>query len=608
MSIKTNFPAIKPSLLLDFANTKALDPRITFTRASIATYYDGKTVAKAEENLLTYSQDFANAIWVTQGAAIVGNNSAAPDGTTTAGLCTASAGSAFHNFEQLKASAVQASTPIAVSVYLKAGTYSLATLIIECAATTAWVAVTVNLSTGTVTSTGAGALGTHLSSSIASAGNGWYRVTLVGSTTYAFNKHKVAFASSATPAYANYGNDVWTAAGTETIYAWGAQLEQRSSVTAYNATTASPITNYTPVLQTAAAGVARFDHNPLTGESLGFLSEEQRANLLVYSDQFSNSSYWTQERASALANVGIAPDGTQTADLFIEDTTASNSHRAYRTITQSTGGDYTASVYVKAAGRTKFRMSEGFSIGGVCVFDLVAGTATTTAPAKNGAIVAVGNGWYRCSATWTLTASTNTILYFGMTDAAGNANYTGDGYSGVLVWGAQLEAGAFATSYIPTAASQVTRSADLASLTGANFSSWFNPGAGTLLCEFDLAATSVAMGMAPFSADGGSSNGYNLYKQSLAAGIFAYAGSNNASLGTMSAGVAAKGAVAYDGSSNVGALNGATPVAISPIPVSTPTQLLFGRTWGGNQLSGHIKRFAYYPARLTSANHQALTA
>ena len=59
MAIQSNFPAIRPSLLLDFANSKRLDPRITFTRASTARYYDGSTVAKAEENLFVRSQEFA---------------------------------------------------------------------------------------------------------------------------------------------------------------------------------------------------------------------------------------------------------------------------------------------------------------------------------------------------------------------------------------------------------------------------------------------------------------------------------------------------------------------------------------------------------------------
>lgn len=608
MSIKDTLPDIKPTLLLDFANTKTLDPRITFGRASTATYYDGKTTAKAEENLLTYSQDFASAVWVTQGATIVGNNSAAPDGTATAGLCTASAGSAFHNFEQLKASAVQGSAPVAASVYLKAGTYSLATLIIECAATTSWVSVTVNLSTGAVTNTGAGASATHLSSSIASVGSGWYRVNLVGSSASAFNKLKVAFASSAAPAYANYGNDVWTAAGTETIYVWGAQIEQRATVTAYTPTTSAPITNYVPQLMTAPAGVPRFDHCPISGRCLGLLLEEARTNQLSNSNDFASQS-WVPDGnyLSVVTDQLVAPDGSLTADL-VRENSSSGFHRMYRAVSQGSGGDYTVSIFVKAAGRTKFRISEDYSIGGVGVFDLSAGTFSVSSPAKNGAMTAVGNGWFRCSVTWTFTAGAYTVLYLGPVAPDGNNGYQGDGFSGVGLWGAQLEAGAFATSYIPTTSASVTRQADSASMTGANFSSWFNASVGTLHGEFDFAATSVAPGMAPFSIDGGSSNGYNLYKGGSTSTVYAYVGSNNASLGAMSAGVAAKGAVTYDGSSNAGALNGATPGGISAIPVSTPTQLLFGRTWGGNQLSGHIKRLAYYPKRLTNPQLQALTA
>jgi hypothetical protein len=76
--------SIRPSLNLDFANSKVLDPRITFTRASNATYYDGYTSVKAEENLIKYSQEFDNAVWVKSQSAITANNIAAPDGTQTA--------------------------------------------------------------------------------------------------------------------------------------------------------------------------------------------------------------------------------------------------------------------------------------------------------------------------------------------------------------------------------------------------------------------------------------------------------------------------------------------------------------------------------------------
>jgi hypothetical protein len=76
--------SIRPSLNLDFANSKVLDPRITFTRASNATYYDGYTSVKAEENLLEYSQEFGNADWLKLRATITSNLTTAPDGTTTA--------------------------------------------------------------------------------------------------------------------------------------------------------------------------------------------------------------------------------------------------------------------------------------------------------------------------------------------------------------------------------------------------------------------------------------------------------------------------------------------------------------------------------------------
>ena len=92
MAIQTNFPAVKPALLLDFANTKRLDPRITFTRTTTATYYDGFTTAKAEENLFLYSQEFDNAAWLTLRATVSANSTTAPDGTATADSLTQQTG------------------------------------------------------------------------------------------------------------------------------------------------------------------------------------------------------------------------------------------------------------------------------------------------------------------------------------------------------------------------------------------------------------------------------------------------------------------------------------------------------------------------------------
>jgi hypothetical protein len=75
------------------------------------------------------------------------------------------------------------------------------------------------------------------------------------------------------------------------------------------------------------------------------------------------------------------------------------------------------------------------------------GTTAVGAPASY-SITSVGNGWYRCSITVTGTAATNNFrVYIVTNDGSGNASYAGDGVSGMLIWGAQLEAAASATDY-----------------------------------------------------------------------------------------------------------------------------------------------------------------
>ena len=105
------------------------------------------------------------------------------------------------------------------------------------------------------------------------------------------------------------------------------------------------------LIQTAASGAPRFDHNPATGESLGLLVEGARTNLLLRSEEFDNA-YWGKTRSSVTANATTSPAGTLTADKLIEDTTASNSHQlVVSPVTAS--GIYTCSVYAKAAERTQ---------------------------------------------------------------------------------------------------------------------------------------------------------------------------------------------------------------------------------------------------------------
>ena len=122
-----DLPDIRPSLLLDFANSKTLDPRITFTRGSTATYWDGKTTTKAEENLLSYSEQFDNSYWTKAGLTITADNTTAPDGTTTAELLTTTASAVPHLFFR-NGVITEASTAYTLSVYAKAGTFNYVVL------------------------------------------------------------------------------------------------------------------------------------------------------------------------------------------------------------------------------------------------------------------------------------------------------------------------------------------------------------------------------------------------------------------------------------------------------------------------------------------------
>ena len=245
------------------------------------------------------------------------------------------------------------------------------------------------------------------------------------------------------------------------------------------------------LIQTAAINDPRFDYSPSTLQPNGLLIEAQRTNLLTYSEQFDNAA-WTKTNATITANATTSPDGTTNADTLVENT-ALGTHDVRRIISASASTAYTQSIFLKANGRTKGQLQMfGNSGGTTVVFDLAAATATASGAyggwsSASATITNYGNGWYRI----TSTAATNVGLtafnaaYF-MADASGSGAYTGDGVSGMHFYGAQIEAEAFATSYIPTVASTVTRAADTALMTGTNFSSWYNQTAGTMQCNFVL--------------------------------------------------------------------------------------------------------------------------
>ena len=604
MTIQANFPAIKPSLMLDFANTKQLDSRITYTRASTASYYDGVTTSKAEQNLATYSQQFDNAAWLKENSSITADSTTAPDGTTTADSLVESSATGPHGTYTALLSVTTAST-VTVSIYAKQNTKRY--IVLGSTDGFANYPVLFDLQSGVVVgnATGYPAYSAPTSSTITSVGSSWYRLTVTVTINGAASSARIIAyltddSGSVSTGFSYTGN------GTSSAYIWGAQLEQRSAVSAYTATTTQAITNYIPKLQSAASGVARFDNNPTTGESLGLLIEQSRTNLVTYSSDLSNAA-WTKSNSTITADTIIAPDGALSGDKLVE-TTANGVHSASVNSTVTNGTTYTFSAYVKAAERGWCVVQLQSAV--FAYVNLTTGAVGTTVGSPVVTVTSVGNGWYRIAVTAAATStSINSVIYTSTGDTT--VSYTGDGYSGIYIWGAQLETGGFSTSYVPTVASQVTRAADAASMTGTNFSTWYNAGSGTLYGEGIGASSSCAI--ATINTGTSFSNMIvlgSINSTNEAVRIYAN-GSAQAELGTISINTNFKVSLAYATNNIAASLNGATALtdASAIIPIVGMDTLQIGRQWNSTQqICGTIKKIAYYPIRVSNTNLQALTS
>lgn len=228
----------------------------------------------------------------------------------------------------------------------------------------------------------------------------------------------------------------------------------------------------------------RFDYDPSTVPATprGLLIEGSRSNLVTYSDDLSNAA-WTKDGLLAFGsgstvNAAISPDGTQNADLITENTAASN-HRVYRNPTLTAGASYSYSFYVKQANgnRNIFVILQNASDLLYLNLNLTTGALIDSGAGGTGTLSSatstyVGNGWYLVKLCGVISTTQTSIfiqvsLKNNTTTGSALPSYTGDGVSGVYLWGAQLEAGSFATSYIPTTSASVTRAADVAQLTGS---------------------------------------------------------------------------------------------------------------------------------------------
>lgn len=438
------------------------------------------------QNILTYSQELDNAAWTASGATVTAGQGDAAGGTSAALIAGTSASEIFR---RTSTDTVISGAGYTYSVALKRGNFDWIRLIVaDSTSATNGVRVWFDLANGVVGSNGNSGTGYgYVSKSIAALGGGWYlcSVTVTAPTTTICVLHLSA-ASDGSTSRADVGGGAGV--GTQ-YYIYRPQLEAGSEATAYIPTTAAAVNGNPERLRNLAAtpnwtftrastgyaldlagNLVAFASGALRRTDRGVLIEGARTNLCLQSQTFQTT--WSRVNILAFGSgstvdAAAAPDVTTTADLITEDTTATTQHRLDQTITVANATAHTFSIYAKANGRHIWlRLATSTTVANA-TFDLTAGTVAATI-AGSATIEALANGWYRCTITGTSDSTTAICRVNLIQTNNSTADYTGNGTSGVYLWGAQLEAASFPSSYIPTTTASVTRAADALSITGVS--------------------------------------------------------------------------------------------------------------------------------------------
>jgi hypothetical protein len=181
----------------------------------------------------------------------------------------------------------------------------------------------------------------------------------------------------------------------------------------------------------------------------------QDKNLLAFTEAIDNA-VWIKTNSSVNDDVITSPLGLDTADILVEDTTAGVPHFVFNTSpTLASGASYVFSLYAKAENRNRIylRMSDtggAFNTDKEAWFHLSGGGAFGNLSAGVVAFInPLDNGWYRCSIVAETDGAGTSECVIGLAVSAGQTDYSGDGTSGVYIWGTQLEQNTAPTAYDP---------------------------------------------------------------------------------------------------------------------------------------------------------------
>ena len=391
------------------------------------------------------------------------------------------------------------------------------------------------------------------------------------------------------------------------------------------ATTATRV-NKSGLIESVASNLPRID---FTNDTKGYLLLEPASTNKITQSENVTSGGNTPQRIDSTQNVAVAPDGTTTADLCIPST-ATGSHQPYQYRDDDTstsfadGSNYAFSVFVKpntTNGAQFVQMSTFFTTGGnnKVNFDIINGTITQTGFVSS-KIESYGNGWFRCSFIFEALRNSSAggsdgwaLSIITSADSARAESFTGDGSSnGVLVWGAQFEeVKDFATSYIPTSGSSVTRNAEVCNGSGA--AQDFNSTEGVLYAEIAALAndgTTRALSL----SDGSSSDRIFISYSSTDNNISSFGSTGSATQFSMGASVDAtdftKVAVKYKLNDIALFINGSkvgTDTSATLPSTNTFTSLQLDSGAGASDFFGKVREVRTYRTALTDSELTALT-
>jgi hypothetical protein len=580
----------------------------TATRAADVASITGSNFGVTRTNLLVRSEEFDDAAWTKSNSSITANTIVAPDGTLTGDKLVEDTATAAHQLTVNLPFDYVSGTTYTLSCYIKAASRSK----FQLAWRSDWFPsdnnLTADLSTGTI-SVGVNATGT-----ITAVGNGWYRISVTSTADATGSSPSDLFMRLVSDA----GSLTYTGDGTSGLYIWGAQLEVGSAVTPYiqspsvftSRASSGTYVGGNGLIQTATTNEARYDHDPVSLISKGLLLEEARTNLVLRSEEFDNA-YWTKSGATVSADQTASPIGTVTADKLIESA-ANSEHWAGRLFLGLPSAIYTCSIYAKAAERTELSIFIDTSVNRrTAYFNVSNGTLGAISTGITSTIQNIGNGWYRCSITLDAAEGMTNAVY---TAAIGNSNiYLGDGTSGIYFWGAQLEVGAFPTSYIPTTSATVTRAADISTSVATSVfeSSWYRQDEGTNLIEFretDRTGTrtprSLSDGTASSRIDAFLSSSLTVNNRLAIAGVSYNPGNSTLS----AAGTVNKHVASAAPGSAIAVTNGTLSTESAPPSLPVVNRIVIGAdSIGGTPFTGTISRLTYWPTRLGNEVLQRIT-